>query len=518
MKKKFFLLIPLASMVVSCGSIPPTSTTTSESSTDSLSYSSSEHSSIDIDDPTTYWDSSQDHLREGTKKLDFYNLNDFHGAVDYNEAAGEAGMVKISSYINQKRLQNPNGFVFTTSGDMWQGSASSNLTKGALVVDWLNYLGCSAQALGNHEFDWGRSVIEENVEKMNFPMLACNIWNSTLNDIVDDWLKPFTTRTINGVHVGIIGAIGQGLTNSISAKLVKDLDFLNPTNYVNKWADHLRSNGADVIVYLIHDTVEDISSSTLDKVDAVFGGHTHQYQNKGTNVPMIQSSSNGKALGHIELTYSFEDSDVVTANGENLNIGSSYLKNIEDDSTAKAIYDYYYYGMIAEENNKIVGNYKGGIDKNDLPYVYNSYAYKYFKDEVDTDNEYEIFGVESNNARADISADKDGNITYGSVYKAFPFDNTLVLVKISGQNIIKVLCTYSSARFSLTGIGYVDRKNMSNYVDVNKDYYMLMINYISDGEYTAPYVDVIAEYSEDAALPRNIVATYLKGYPNNLSF
>lgn len=508
---KKLLFIPFLTLVVGCGNF------NSSSKENSSTGSSSIYVPIDIDDPSTYWDNTQEDLREGRATLDFYNFNDFHGALDYNPDSSEAGMVKLSTYINAKRQQNPDGFVLTNSGDMWQGSASSNLTKGELTIEWLNYLGCSAQALGNHEFDWGLDLIKENNPKQNFPTLACNIMHEDTKQIEEEWVTPFTTKTVNGVRVGIIGAIGEGLTSTITARHVKGLEFVDPTPYVNSWADHLRENGADVILYLIHDSIDAVDSSTLSKVDAVFGGHTHSYEEVNSPIPMIQSSSNGKALGHINLVYDFEESEVVSARGENLNTKSNAISTLPDDQGAQEIYDFYNENYIEAEKNRVVGNHKGGISKGEAPYVFNTYAYKYFKEEIDTNDEYDIWGIESNNARADINSLANGDITYGSVYSAFPFDNSLVLIRISGQNIVNGLASYGSAKFTLLGEGTVNRKDLGNYCEPDEYYYLLVINYITDNEYTSQYIEIIEEYNEVDALPRNIVARYLSGYPNNLA-
>ena len=66
--------------------------------------------------------------------LDIYELSDFHGAVQYNAQEKQIGLARLGSYFDKKREANPGGTVILSGGDMWQGSADSNLTRGNLVT------------------------------------------------------------------------------------------------------------------------------------------------------------------------------------------------------------------------------------------------------------------------------------------------------------------------------------------------------------------------------------------------
>ena len=72
--------------------------------------------------------------------MDIFGINDFHGAIVNQETSDglELGFSKIGAYLKAKEAENPYGTIITSSGDMWQGSADSNLTKGALVTQLMN--------------------------------------------------------------------------------------------------------------------------------------------------------------------------------------------------------------------------------------------------------------------------------------------------------------------------------------------------------------------------------------------
>ncbi len=73
--------------------------------------------------------------------IDIYETSDFHGAVNYSEKDRTIGITKLASYFNKKRESNPGGTIIVSSGDMWQGTAESNLTRGYLMTHSMNYMG-----------------------------------------------------------------------------------------------------------------------------------------------------------------------------------------------------------------------------------------------------------------------------------------------------------------------------------------------------------------------------------------
>lgn len=464
--------------------------------------------------PHELWDESQNNLRTGSKNLDFYSLNDFHGATEDN-GSSEPGINYLSSYIKSLKSLNSDGFVLTSSGDMWQGSADSNITRGALVDDWMNHLGVSAMALGNHEFDWTINQITKNMEDCNFPILACNIVNTLENNTVD-WIEPYTTITRNGVHIGIIGAIGEGITSSILATNVKNLSFVDPNPYIMSWSQYLRENGADVILVIYHGTVFGIDAQTGNEVNAIFGGHTHSLQKTmiGSS-PAIQAKANGSHVGHIGLSYDFTTKSSSVNTYEYLQTYSA-SHSLGIDADTKAIYDTYLSTTISDVKGEVVSQYSGGISKGNIPIIYNNYAYKYFKDVHDTSNKIEISFVWTNQARDAIPAHK---ITYGDLYKALPFDNSLCLMKMKGSSLRKIVDQNYGYKF-IPNVGFASTQDIDSLCsDNNKEYYFLVIDYIISFENYTTYVtpDTYVEtFLEEDAMPRNIVKRYISGYPDNI--
>ena len=250
--------------------------------------------------------------------VDFYNLNDIHGKLD--DASTHPGLDELSSYLEEAR-EADNHAIFLSSGDMWQGASESNLTQGHIMTDWMNEMGFAAMAMGNHEYDWGEAPILTNDELAQFPFLAINIYDRETNRQVS-YCESSTVVDLGQLQVGIIGAIGD-CYSSIAADKTENVYFLTGadlTKLGKEESEKLRSEGADYIVYLLHDGNGSSKSGTVTNsqlqsyydpslsqgyIDLVFEGHTHQkYVLKDAyGVYHLQGGGDNQGITHVEIAY-----------------------------------------------------------------------------------------------------------------------------------------------------------------------------------------------------------------------
>lgn len=513
MRNKALLICFCFPFLVGCGLFTPQTRSESSNNNSSFSiepYSGEESSSSDSsskeeedetvtpknnphypvtieEQPPVTWDSAQANLRKGIKTLDFYNINDIHGIIDEDD--NYAGIRKISSYLKSRQTGNPNGYVFTSSGDSWQGSADSNMTRGALMDDWLSYVDCSAMALGNHEFDWTIDTLVENELAADFPFLACNIIRSDNHEVVD-WVRPFTTITRNGINIGIIGAIGENIMPTILASNIRGLSFADPLPYVTQWSNYLKDNGADIILFLYHYTTNGLSNQYVSLVDGVFGGHSHSFENNTLDyVPAVQAGAYGRALAHINLRYDFDANEVSSSYGEI--ISSDVIKSYGEDSGTNDLIDSYADEIITIKNEK-VAYIPYSIGGNNLIELMEKYMYAYYLEELN--NPVTLYCVRHNQARQSLPS---GYVTYGDIYASFPFDNNLVLTKSD----------YRYANQHAYTSYYPNGEDPSLVKDSNGDVYLLTIDYLAEHETYGQYLTTLTTYT--GMYPRDIMKMYL---------
>ena len=449
--------------------------------------------------------------------FDFYCVNDLHGKVA--DADTHPGVDELTTFLEKARRHNENTIVLS-AGDMWQGSAESNMTRGALTTEWMNAAGFAAMTLGNHEYDWGEEPIAANAEIAQFPFLAINVYDRQTNAQVE-YCQSSVVLDQNGVQIGIIGAMGD-CYNSIAVAKVKDVYFLTGddlTALVKAESEALRAQGVDFIVYVIHDghgdsgsaTAAPISNSQLRSyydpslsdgyVDLVFEGHTHQryileddqgvfhLQNKGDNKGISQATVRINAV-----------TGTWVCTGTKL-LATGVYANMEDDPIVETLLDKYS-DQLSPANEHLGYNSRLRY-KNDLRQLTADMYYRLGM-EVWGD-EYDIVlggGFMSVRSPGQLPA---GDVTYAMLQSLLPFDNRLALCTISGKDLAdKFFFTNHDSYFISFGeYGKKVRKN----IDPNATYYIILDAYSYD--YPPNHVTVVEEY-EDGIYARDLIAQYIR--------
>jgi 5'-nucleotidase / UDP-sugar diphosphatase len=232
-------------------------------------------------------------------ELSILSVNDFHGALV--EAGKNPGVAKLGKFIKGERDKNPTGTIILSAGDMFQGSADSNLLYGKTVVEAMNEIGFDAMVVGNHEFDWGIDKLKKQIEQSKFPYLGANMVDRRTGKTAD-FINSHIIITRNGINVGIIGIITPETSYKSAPKVVQNYEFVEPARVVNEWSKKLRDQGADVIIVLSHmgcemdqGTGEIVGEAAelakaVQGVDLLITGHSHQrVMGRVNGIPIMQA-------------------------------------------------------------------------------------------------------------------------------------------------------------------------------------------------------------------------------------
>ena len=150
--------------------------------------------------------------------LDIYASNDIHGRISENKTENEPGIAKLATYLNERKSENNDGYIYLNSGDYWQDTYESGYNKGKLLTECLDLMECETISLGNHEFDWGIDVIKENKELTTYTtFLGANMRQYPDTSKTVDFAEPYKIIERQGLKIGIIGAIGRDQITSITS-------------------------------------------------------------------------------------------------------------------------------------------------------------------------------------------------------------------------------------------------------------------------------------------------------------
>ena len=437
-------------------------------------------------------------IQTGTGELAIFEINDTHGAfVTDNDFPG---MEKVSTVIKDL---NKSDLLKIANGDIFQGGYVSNATYGRCFIDALNYLNFDAFVIGNHEFDWGLNKLAEYKDgdltngEASFPFLGANIVNKNTGER-PEWLDDYMITECNGLKVGVIGTIGESLTGSIAASKVEDYTFLDPVPVVEKIAKELRTiYNCDVVVVSEHDYNQNTNNRYASlagdsHIDAIVCGHTHKKISEkikgstGAEVPVIESASNNKCVGMIELNL---DKGYVTDSFITHYNPANYTSDEGMNDVIKQ------YQAIIDEGNTVVGTAYGNLSRYKMGTIATNSLRDYFKVN---------FGL-VNRAGVRSSVDK-GNVCVKDIYRVFPFDNEIYLVTIKGSALQYMFEESGSYLY------FSDNFN-SNNLDSSKDYVIAVIDYVYNNALNKKYFKN-TKCEKTNVYIREIVTRFFKGTLN----
>ncbi len=448
--------------------------------------------------------------------FDFYAINDLHGK--FSDTDSQPGVDELTTYLKNARSSNKNT-VFLASGDIWQGTAESNLTGGLLLTDWMNEMDFASMTLGNHEFDWGEDFIENNDKYAEFPFLAINIFDSDTNERVT-YCDASTVLDYDDVQIGIIGAIGD-VYSSISSDKVEDVYFKTGdqlTELIKAESKKLRESGVDIIIYSLHDGYEknkssvtnvssneiasyyDIELSKGGYVDLVFEAHTHKYYTLRDTYGIyhLQGGGENKSISHVKMNYNYANSkcSVETASTiQNIVYSQKESDPIVNNLLSK-------YGDVLAKGDEVLGINPSKISSDDLSDLVAKVYYE--KGEETWGDEYDIVlggGFISPRSPYNLYA---GEVKYSDLYSLFPFDNAIVLCSIKGSDLKNRFFADRDDYHIYCG----DYGNsIKNSIDNNKTYYIITDTYSS--LYAPNKLTVIKTY-DNLTFARDLLAEYIK--------
>ncbi|SJZ51443.1 2',3'-cyclic-nucleotide 2'-phosphodiesterase / 3'-nucleotidase [Cetobacterium ceti] len=380
-------------------------------------------------------------------KIDIISFNDFHGNVaeDTREKGKNIGMAKMVGYVNEVKKGNPNVIV-VSGGDNYQGTAISNLTFGAPVNRMMKAMKVTASAVGNHEFDWGSERIGKWAKEGNFDYLAANIYDKKTGKPVA-WAKPYKIVKIDGVKVGIIGLATEQTKYQTKAEFVKNIEFKPANEAAQYWVNYLNAGKdkmgkPDIIIAITHipsaqDENKVISGDELNKLTKVKGiagiitGHSHRTVSGTMNgIPVIQAYKYGRALGRLHIV--MEDGKIIEVK-PSVDMVSNNKSDIIPDKGTEAALD-----KQTKELAGVLGVKVGKLNE-DLTHDRGGSLTKlgyWATDAMRKATNAQIGLTNGGGLRRTLYK---GDITMGDMYEIMPFDNQLVVVKVTGKQLRELI-------------------------------------------------------------------------------
>lgn len=390
----------------------------------------------------------------GPITLTILHTDDLHGHVEPVQVKNGwyGGYAKQATLIKRFRASDPNPLVLS-GGDTFQGTMYFRVYSGLADCFFMNYMGYQGMAVGNHEFDLGPAALADFAKQANFPLLAANL-DVSAEPRLSGLIKPTSVLTVGKERVGLVGAVTPDLP-SISAPgdRVKMLELFGS---LENAVESLRRQGIDKIVLLSHlgYALEKEVAAKIRGIDVIVGGHSHTLLGTFDNADFPKSSGPyptvvknadgnrtlllaawewGKVLGRIKVSFDGKGAVKGWSDAQPIVVDSS----IPDDPVARSALAAYQKPIMAAQT-EIVATIRERLDPA------GSYQRETGIGNVLADSM--IDATKDAGARIGLmnpggirSAIEAGPLTYSKASEVAPFQNRLVLLDLTGEELKRTL-------------------------------------------------------------------------------
>jgi 5'-nucleotidase / UDP-sugar diphosphatase len=324
------------------------------------------------------------------------------------------------------------GTVALSGGDNWTGPALSSFFEGQAGADAMRRLGYVTSALGNHELDFGRAAFERNAGVEGFPYVAANVTPTSEQGGVS---RPFVLVRRKGVTLGVVG-----LSNHETPHLGMRDNYLG-LSFGDEEAALLRAvpaaydAGADAVVVVAHVCAPELRSMVARHADLrlafVGAGHCHKLDAQRVfTTPVVEPGSFLRQYVRVSLAIDPRRAArdrVVSSEAEVVDL--TYPEGAAppvppDADTARMVSGWQQ--KTEEALGEVVGHTDEVLEPDSVPLV--NFLTDRWREAAGTD-------VAILNRYGTRQAIPRGPITLQTLYSLLPFNNRLVVVSVTGEQL-----------------------------------------------------------------------------------
>jgi 5'-nucleotidase len=322
----------------------------------------------------------------------------------------------------------------------------------------------------------------------DFDYLAANVWEDHHERTI---LPAFTIKNVRGARIGFIGMTLKDTPNIVTASGVAGLEFTDEVQTANALVPVLESQGVNAIVVLIHQggtptqqtwygpdntpytvnpsydaacadgaqidpasPILPIAEQLDPQIDMVISGHTHQpyvcdvKDPAGHDRLLTSASSFGRLFTNTELTYDLARQDIVRASvhGTNVLVTRDVPKDPAESSLIATYRD-----LVTPIASKVIGRISADITRATNPAgeepLGDLIADAQLADpSTVTGGQVPVIAfMNPGGIRADLTfanspyGEAPGDVTFDEAFTVQPFNNYLVSMTLTGQDIYDLL-------------------------------------------------------------------------------
>ncbi|XP_017868238.1 PREDICTED: protein 5NUC-like isoform X1 [Drosophila arizonae] len=407
-----------------------------------------------------------------------------YGAVCTQEDANMnkcfGGVARIAHVVRKYREEAKNGgnpVLYLNAGDTFTGTLWFTIFKDKIASTLLNKLQPDVLCLGNHEFDEDIEGLVSFLNAVDSPVVVSNLDYSKEPDLAaTNKLSNSTVLEINGTKIGVIGY----LTPKTKQDYINKVEFNEEITSINAEAAKLKAQGINIIIALGHSGYQKDQEIARDcpDVDIVIGGHSHTYldanqpvadkndanpeavrgpypttvvQKSGKKVPVVQAYTNTKYLGKLQVKFD-AFGNLIQFAGEPILLNAS----VAQEQDMLDLLDTFRPNITAK-GKQVIGHTKVHLEGGSIcrlrecnlgNLIADSMVYSRMLENKGGEywTDAAIALIAGGGIRTSIKKIADGSITFRDMADTIPFENRLLVTRISGKTLLNALEHSASVR------------------------------------------------------------------------
>ncbi|MCY7387059.1 MAG: bifunctional metallophosphatase/5'-nucleotidase [Burkholderiales bacterium] len=424
-----------------------------------------------------------------TVEVKIIAFNDFHGNLrtpslrvavpDASQSTGirfdpAGGIEQFSALVQSLKAMNKNVAV-VSAGDMVGATPLlSALFMDEPTIEAMNLVGVDIHAVGNHEFDYGVKHLKRLKEggcKLDektgqpdcggrppyagakFDFLAANV---IVNATGQPLFPAFAVREFEGIKIGFIGLTTRTTPSIVRPGGTVGLTFKDEVETINALVPALKAQGIEAIVVLMHEggvqagTINqcidfqgrgrEIAEGLDPAVQVVITAHTHRYYICELGDKLVtEAGSYGTVVTDIDLVIDRSTRKIIAKKARNLVVDPKGAK----DAVLTTLVDSYA-KLSAPLENRVVGKItreaSAVVGPSGESTLGNLIADAHLFGTAAPDRGGAVIAFNNpGSLRAPIIPDAEGGVKYGELFKSQPFQNDLIIMTLTGNQIKNLL-------------------------------------------------------------------------------
>jgi len=383
---------------------------------------------------------------------------------------GEDGNLGFSTLksLKEQKISEGNTVFLIDAGDILQGNVYGTVTEGEASVEVMNEVGYDLGVPGNHDFDYTFPVMMEKFSELNYPIICSNlVYTSTGHSIFPE----YKILERDGIRLGCFGILTPDTVTTTREGNMGDSTVTDPVAAAKRMVSLLEGEDVDYIVCVGHVGVirsytitSDQICSQVPGIDIFIDGHSHTEMEDGKvcdgSIELIPSDTVIASTGSYCKTFGIITVDPDKGIDAKLYRGEA-MSDKTIDETVTDIHE-----TVDEKLGEVVGSTTiyldgerghvrcGETNLGDL-----------LTDAIRTYAGTDVAIVNGGGIRSSIA---EGDITLEDLYNVLPFQNDLVTLTVTGENIYNIM-EYSYSHAGEEFGGFMHISGMALKYDASKE-------------------------------------------------